>query len=209
MLITRPCSLPLAPSHADSNLTSSKQLKCGGQKKGCDRCKTSLSVCNYSETGDSTQRRRKRAAVSSNASKSTALTLPSHSTTEPKASVKPSRLATSQEASSRTTTSPEDDQEVEQVHSVSGDDMVADLLPSPFLGTEEDGTISNQMLQDLMPDLGLPSMDDYFPLPGFETQTRTNSYSFDLSGLPDQNTPSFNATGLFVTSRHRLVLQFC
>jgi hypothetical protein len=90
--------------------------------------------------------------------------------------------------------------------------MVADLLPSPFPGTEEDGTISNQMLQDLMPDLGLPSMDDYLSLPGFETQTSLlgdNSYSFDLSGLPDQNTPSFNATGLFVTSRHRLVLQFC
>lgn len=90
--------------------------------------------------------------------------------------------------------------------------MAADLLASPFLGTEEDDTISDQMLQDLMPDLGLPSIDDYFTLPGLETEAglpRTSTYSFNLSGLPDENTPSLNATGMFLASKLRLMLHFC
>jgi hypothetical protein len=104
-------------------------------------------------------------------------------------------------------TGPEDDQDREQVRSVSGDDLISDSLASPVLGTEDDGAISDQMLQDLMPDLDLPSIDDYLPLPEFETRTglqKTHSYPFGLLSSPDQSNLLLNGTGSFIKSMRRL-----
>jgi hypothetical protein len=107
-------------------------------------------------------------------------------------------------------TGPEDDQDGEQVRSFSGDDLISDSLASPLLGTEDDGAISEQMLQNLIPDVDLPSIDDYMSLPELETQMglqKTHNYPFDLASSPNPSSLSLNATGSFVESTRRLLLQ--
>lgn len=95
-------------------------------------------------------------------------------------------------------TNSDDDQDTEQTGSGPGDDITSDSFATPVLGTEENGTICEQLLQDLMPDLELPNVEDYLPLPEFGTQValqRTNSHLFDFVGSANTSTMSPNAIG--------------
>lgn len=128
------------------------QLRCSGQKPGCDRCKSTSSPCIYSEVVDGRgTRRRKRPEAHSTGQTNPSSTRPSTraqeaSTARGEQGVK----ASAEQSSARKTTRQEND--VSDPIIVSTDDNMFDRMQSPMRSFEEDSVISDQMLRDIMPD---------------------------------------------------------
>lgn len=140
-----------------------EQLRCSGQKSGCDRCKATATSCVYTETVDgrvSKRRKRPDARVLENVATSQPRPAPSpqlNSTSVPTA--QPTKAAGWQQMG----TPPSQENDPSQHHQDS-DPAVSDLLEglgSPMSSFEEDYMISDQMLRDILPDCGSQRMESY------------------------------------------------
>lgn len=87
--------------------------------------------------------------------------------------------------------SPENDQEMEQAKLSSGEDNLSSpFTSSPILEPEDNCVISDQMLKDLMPDLGSQRLAEYLHIPNSRMAPSLNEYNcdpFDFSSTPDHD----------------------
>jgi hypothetical protein len=147
--------------------------------------------------------------VSNDSRKTTASRSRSLSTTEPKTFPENPRPAKSPEAPIRTT-GPEVDHTTKQARSIPDGDITSEALPSVVLATDEENAVSEQMLQDLMPDLELPSIDYDMRLSAFDTQVdlqKSDGYPFDFIDSPTQRNLSLNTLGSLVKLNRMLLVQ--
>ena len=115
------------------------QIKCNGQKSGCDRCKVTSIPCVYA---DAMGGRRRRCGEDRSCTKNQRLVPPSQSTS----------TSGSRKSMSPLKTTPSNQTEIEEVDDLAMDD--------PPLKTFEEFLVSDQFLLDMMPGFGSQRLEE-------------------------------------------------
>lgn len=127
------------------------KLRCSGQANGCTRCRTISVTCTYSASGPD-GKPRKRGAAGKNAERSGTNAISSQPTSIPPYT---NSIPRTQESGPRS----------EVVTDVEGDNAA---------GFEEDFSLADQMLQDLLPQYTSPCADNCMPSPNFNLAIDSN-----------------------------------
>jgi hypothetical protein len=146
-------------------LTRLPQLKCTGQKTGCDRCKATFNACSYSEAADGRERRRRQASIPKN-----------QKTTESNISAEkaapqavPLELQSTNSLNKDSDTLGNDGEDASDLH-------MLDSLPSPSALFGDGSLTWPQMLQDVFPeDGGMQSAEQFSTLPDMEWRTNEDA----------------------------------
>ena len=136
---------------------SESKLRCSGQANGCTRCRAISVTCTYSASGPD-GKPRKRGAAGKNAERSGTTAISSQP-----ASIPPytNSIPRTQESGSRS-------------------EVATDSEGNNAAGFEEDFSLADQMLQDLLPQYASPCADNCMPSPNFSLAIDSNQDTFFL-----------------------------
>ena len=166
-----------------------RQLKCGGQKKGCDRCKSMSTKCIYSEPGSSSRRRGKHPTISGHDNKPVS---PNSSTRSPNKHTPATQYpepAKTLGSPAGSIACPRNSNAIEESTLFPEDDHLFSSFASPMQPMEEDSIIPDHILDDLMPDLGTQSMEE-FPIQA--SLDDYNHHPYDLVRTPEHDSLSLD-----------------
>ena len=176
------------PGVPGSRLLTIPQLKCSGQKTGCDRCKATSSTCTYGPV-DGKERRRRR--TNNQKSNNSYTQRPSSRTGTGSAIGNAAKMAPESLEPLPPTSMNEDP--VGQT-GTSGEDSMQNAVRSPIQSLQEEYAVSDQIMETLMPDFDSGSMEKFLQMPELGYDSTSNLYDRLHYGFFGSNISAFNNT---------------
>lgn len=159
-----------------------QQLKCGGQRNGCERCKSTFTRCVYSQS--SNNRRRRRAHTSTSRDLDESAVQPSYHSSPPGRD----RVARCTQPLD-TPWSPITADGLAAPHTVYGLDRSSGRYTSPIQSLEDGSIISEDILQELMPAFGAQFMQECSGVQRQPSQMTINEHTYSSHG--SSQTPGY------------------
>ena len=181
-----------------ANRSCRLQLKCGGQKTGCDRCKSARIQCTYSQDNGNNRRRSNNTATARHNNQPKAVNPPTSSSDTHNSAVQYSPPSRTVDSLARTGTGSRDGNAPHEEPPFSSASNAFDPFASFLSSTDDDSTVADTCLQDLLPELNPQGMDTRLDSPGFSIQSTfsdCDSYLKNLCSLPDPLEPPFDSLG--------------
>ncbi|KAL8898730.1 MAG: hypothetical protein Q9192_001929 [Flavoplaca navasiana] len=185
------------------------QLKCGGQKTGCDRCKSARIQCTYSQDNGNNRRRSNNTATARHNNQPKAVNPPTSSSDTHNSAVQYSPPSRTVDSLARTGTDSRDGNAPHEEPPFSSASNAFDPFASFLSSTDDDSTVADTCLQDLLPELNPQGMDTRLDSPGFSIQSTfsdCDSYLKNLCSLPDPLEPPFDS---LVLAKQQSALNNC